>query len=351
MGEGIKTRRVKIEPYVPVFDNIPADTNFTFIANSINTTQRIFDIAIDNDFLYTVGDGNVSSTFLSRDVRKWHKGNLGFVGNTPVFNSGSTFGNLYTVSIDDDFIYTGGPFFSSGSQYVMRKYNKGNLTSVANTNNYGGEICSSTVDNDYLYVGGGNTTFSPIKRWHKGNLSFFDSSNNFGQPIQDIIAENDFVYAGAFGGIQKFHTSNLVFVGNTPFYSGAICSISTDNDFVYAGGTNSSAVFKYHKGNLALVGNSALIHSTTKIRIDNSFVYASRDGNAQTSRYHKGNLILVSSAVIITNTSRFGSVIGLALDDEFIYTGTSQGRVINKFDIGSEGQTRIVFNNKNYLKE
>ena len=70
----------------------------------------------------------------TQTVRKAYKTNLSTITDSPSYG-----GNIYSISIDDDYVYYG------GVQQTVRKAYKTNLSTITNSPNYGGIFIQSLL--------------------------------------------------------------------------------------------------------------------------------------------------------------------------------------------------------------
>ena len=332
----------QIIEFDPVFGNSPGDPTVLDFVDSTNAYgAAVFALAVDNDFVYVGGQ-------TSRDIKKWHKGNLVFVGNSA--NAG---GDIRGIVVESDFIYV-------GAVPKIIKYHTANLVeSINTTSNLSGvtSISNITTDNDFIYSisTNGSLGFSVIEKFHKSNLVFVDNTNAYGTTAQSIAIDNDFIYAGGAGtatenrDVKKYHKGNLAFVGNTNNYGGTIAAVAVDNDFIYAGGT-SNTIGKWHKGNLVFVDNTNSAGNAIRFMvIDNDFIYAAINVLNHAKKWYKNNLAFVE------NTSTYGARPDvIAIDDENIYVaGLNPPSDVKKYQNGKPGAVNgtIVFDGNNYIRE
>lgn len=342
MSEVKKTRRVKINPYVPVFDNLPLVpanlSNLAFVDNTVET-ERDRSVTVDGDFVYTAGR-----------YASFHKGNLAFVHN--FLRNGNPFtGN--EIQVDNNFAYMISLQIQGNR---IHKFHKNNAAFIQQTSiNWNGGGTTLAMDDDFLYTGGNagnqNSVQRVIRKFHKSNLGFIGNTNS--QVTSDKIkVDANFIYSVASGlsqgtGINKFHKGNLQFVAvNTSFKP---LAIDIDDNFIYVGGSGDYTVRKHHKSNLVLAGNTNSHNDTIfGIAVSNNFIYAGSRNNEPIKKWHAGNLVFVGETV--PDASLINAI---TVADNFIYA-VGASTTLRRYQDGTPeipAQDRIIFNENTYTKE
>jgi hypothetical protein len=267
--------------------------------NPSSGADQIWAIAADSDFIYIAGYDNSPGNSQSRiEKRRKDTGALadsfgtgGVVTNNP--SSGSD--PIYSIALDNDYIYTAGYDSASGpavsgssiinSQWRIEKRDKNTGALVVNGFGASGVVTSNpsitediafaiSADNDYLYIGGYESTPTPgrvyewrmEKRYKTTGALVIDfssdgvitetSGSGGSLPgvdrIWSIVSDSDYLYlTGAVGiagsnswRIEKLDkiTGALIpdfgknGVLSIPFSSGQAYSIVSDNYYLYIGG-------------------------------------------------------------------------------------------------------------------
>jgi hypothetical protein len=305
------------------------EANMAFINNTASYGGEIYSVAINNGFIFVGG-------FTHRTIRKYYESNLGFVANSASYG-----GEIETITINNGFVYVGGQ-----TNNTVQKFHESNLVRVGNTVSYGSMIVSITTNNGFIYAGGGdgNTT---IQKFHESNLVRVGNTVSYGAFIYSITTNNGFIYAGGYGPsfgagrISKFNESNLEFVGNTASYGGAIFSLTTNNGFIYAaGGDGNNTIQKFGESNLTRVGNTnSYGGGVQEITTNNGFIYAGGENNDTVQKFYESNLAFVG------NTPSYNGVIRtLAVNNSFIYAGGGYGsRPVFKYQ-----EAQIILDNQTF---
>jgi hypothetical protein len=226
--------------------------NLAFIAASASSGGTKFCLGIDDQFVYTGGTDNLGS------IRKYHKGNLTYIGNSSRYNiTGTTQARtINTISLYGDYLYIGGSTGGYSGDYPIEKFYKGNLVSAGQTQPvyapnsatliHGIDVTENSIYAAYRVSGGVN--IGQVERFDSNNLSFIAKSNvsNIGR-FYVVKAAGDFVYAtGDIPSqalkLHKFHTSNMAFVANSTqdTMNEFILNIATDGLYMYVAGGNNS---------------------------------------------------------------------------------------------------------------
>jgi hypothetical protein len=295
--------------------------NMAFIGATVSTGSDIYSVKVNNGFIYTGGQTNTT-------IQKYNEFNLAFVNNSQSYG-----GTIQEITINNGFIYAVGATTSS-----VRKYHESNLSFVGNTDSYGGAtLWSVTTNNGFIYAGG--QVVNQVRKYNESTLGFVGSVD-FGGGIFNITTNNGYIYVGGdLGGgingtVKRYHESNLAFVDNTVNYGARVWAVQVNNGFVYAGGHLNRTVQKFHESNLVFVGNTANYGGNIEtIKINRGFIFvggAEQSGvNRGVAKYHEGNLTLVN------NTVNYGGHINsITTNNGFIYVGGSSNRTIQKFQEG-----------------
>jgi hypothetical protein len=322
--------------------------NLAFVGNSnAYGTAEVYS-RIDNDFIYAIGDVE------SRTIKKWHKGNLAFVGASSVAYPQEP----RAIEVDDNFVYVGGiGNLSNGG--IVSKYHKGNLVFVGNSPSSGFYFYSLASDNDFVYASGMNPSFTDGVglKYHKGNLALAGNTSLIGVGTFSVAVDNDFLYIGTRAPVRvrKYHKGNLAFILESPTIlgSGQIREMHTDDNFIYVAastGSGSSVMSKRHKSNLVSVGSiSNSANQIETLAIDNDFLYVAFIlSPLDVRKHHKGNLAFIGN----TNSTQY-AIRSVNVDKDFIYVsgGGGDGGIIRKWQNGTPEINRIIFENDTYVKQ
>jgi hypothetical protein len=303
-------------------------TNMAFINSTAAYDGSVFEIAVNNGFIYVGGSSNET-------VKKFNESTLAFVGNTPSFGS-----TIRGLSISNGFIYVGG-FGTNG----VRKYGESNLSFVGNTAAYGGLIYSLTTNNGFIYAagGGGNST---VQKFNESNLVRIGNTIAYTTDIETVTTNNGFIYIGGSAltgvnrGVSKFYESNLALVGNTVNYGGSIYSVTVNNGFIYAAGTANRTVQKFNESTLVRVGNTAAYGGDIwSITTNNGFIYAGGETNQRVKKFYESNLAFVNNTVSYNDTIQ-----EVTTNNGFIYAGGAN-QIVQKFQ---EQETTITPDNQTF---
>jgi hypothetical protein len=240
----------------------------TFVNYNTGGLGGFVDIAINNGFIYVISSNPT-------EIRKYHEGNMAFVGNATGLRAGIEGG-----------IYINGGFVYSSINGVAR-WHESNLALNAHTAGYQYFINGITANNSIVYAVGANG----VQTYHQGNLSFINRNTNisgdFGA-MEDIKINNGniSVARGGGGSVVRSFESNLA-VAQT--VSGFFRGLALNNSYVFVGQTNNSTtrVRKLHQSNLGAVANTAnfSIRLVSDVFLSNNSVYFTgfSDGTAFTS--------------------------------------------------------------------
>lgn len=182
-------------------------------------------------------------------------------------------------------------------------------------------------------------SFTQAAQFNEANLAFVGNSNSYGARPFTVLADNEFVYVGVDGttAIRKWHKGNLAFSAGSISIARDI-RLAQDNDFIYAGGSTNSGdgsstkIYKLLKSNMSLnlVSSNSYGDRITSLQTDDSFVYIAGHQVRTVQKYHKGNLVFVG------NTNSFGRDIeSIAIDNDFIYAGGSVDQTVKKWHKGN----------------
>jgi hypothetical protein len=217
------------------------ESNFTTVGTSATLSTsagNITSIYVNGGFVYASMDINPQDL-----VRKFHLTNLANLGQTARYNFA-----IYNIAINNGFIYAVGAGNATAGRDI-KKYYESNLAFVNNSASYGGTIESIAINNGFIYVGG--STNLTVQKFHESNLAFVGNTPSYGTTIIGITIHNGFIYAGGFGNatanrdIKKYYESNLAFVGNSVNAEAIIRSVSSNNGFIYAGVQDLDHIKKY----------------------------------------------------------------------------------------------------------
>jgi hypothetical protein len=285
--------------------------NMAFINNTANYGGTVIAVTINNGFIYAGGPTN-------QTVQKFYESNLVRTGNTASYG-----GTITTLTTNNGFIYAGGV-----TNRTVQKFHESNLTFVNNTPNFGGDIFQVAINNGFIYVGGATDDVysnGNVKKYNESTLAFVGGTVNYGSFILSVVTNNGFIYAAGSGTnrVQKFYESNLAFVGNTVSYGGNVEKITINNGFIYVGGSTNQTVQKFNESTLAFVGNTADYGGPIlSVFTNNGFIYAGGQTNFTVKKFYESNLAFVG------NTASYGDRIRVATTNNgFIYAGGEVGTV------------------------
>jgi hypothetical protein len=163
-----------------------------------NYTGEVQAVAINNGFLY-VG-GFRSTTGVNRGVSKYHESNLVLVGNTVNYAESSVAGNIFSIAINNGFLYVGGD-----EANIVQKFNESTLALVGQTSSFGQPLNSVSISNGFIYVGGRSQR---IGKYYEGNLAFVaniaEANIYLGDPITQIHNNDGFFYVVGKERIFKY---------------------------------------------------------------------------------------------------------------------------------------------------
>lgn len=247
--------------------------------------------------LYVAGkDGKVSSFW---------KTNL----TTNGISSGYGSGLIYTIAIDDTYLYAGG---GQGPNTVYQ-YWRSNLTKKAESSSYGAEIFKIIANGDFLYVGG---SAGDIKQYRKSDLANTGVSGWFGAYIRYMISDGTYIYAvGMSGQVIKYTMPSLTVAAESTDYEDQLWEVATDGTYVYAAG-ESGCIIKYQASDLTKVGQTITTGGNVRgLTVDNQFVYAGGDTQA-VYQFWKSNLTLRC-----VSENYGGHILELFTDGVYLYVG------------------------------
>jgi hypothetical protein len=232
----------------------------------------IYAIAVDDSYVYVSGT-------TTQTVKKFNKTNLSQVAESESYG-----GHMRAIAVDDNYVYVGG--FTS---QTVKKINKTNLSLVAMSASYGGNIYALAQDDNYIYVGGDDT--QKVYKLNKSNLSKVAESANYGGPIYAIAVDDSYVYVGGRGEprtVKKLKKSDLSQVAESADYGGEMRAIAVDDSYVYVSGTTTQTVKKFNKTNLSQVAESANYGGEMRaIAVDDNYIYVGGDDTQTVKKLNK----------------------------------------------------------------
>jgi hypothetical protein len=175
----------------------------------------------NNGVAYMAGIENFSSYF----------GRIARFGTTAISVFSSNIGNPYDLNAANNFIYSMGEdlptYFSS-----IRKFHEGNLTFVGNSANLGFKGLGIAVSDGFIYVGVNSST---VRKYHEANYAFVANTPVIFSNISPrVVVKNNFIYAFANIFCKIYHTSNMAFFSNGPFLGSEFSpTFLVDNDNLY----------------------------------------------------------------------------------------------------------------------
>lgn len=223
---------------------------------------------------------------------------------------------------DENYLYICGEY-----NYVY-KLNKSDLGRVVQSPYFIKNKCI-TLDDNYIYTGTSNGNGSKIYKLNKSDLSIVLNSVNLPSAPSAICADDNYLYVCVGSKVYIFNKMDLSLVTSTINTGDLAFSIVVDNNFFYVGcyGTSSAGGYikKYDKTTYALLFTSeSHLYSVSGLAMDNKFLYAGTT-NGKLVKLDKNDLTTKLSASDTTNSP----INDLVMDGNYLYT--SQGGSIGKY--------------------
>jgi hypothetical protein len=214
-------------------------SNMTKKAETESYGDTIRALAVDSEYVYAAGD-------TTNKVFQFYKSNMTKKAETESYG-----GTIFAIAVDDEYVYAGGT-----STNRVYQYYKSNMTKKAES------VATSTiyaivVDSSFIYSAGSSFR---IHKYQKTDLSTVAQTPSQGAMILTLAQDDDYVYAaGRFTSqnIIKFDKSDLGFIASSPSYGGFIESIAAYDGFVYAGGRVTQTVRQYDSFDMSYVGQTS----------------------------------------------------------------------------------------------
>jgi hypothetical protein len=296
--------------------------------NKTGTYGEIYAIASDDEFIYVGGD-------TPNTIRKYWVENMSY---TEVASS-SYGGTIYSIKIDDTHVYVGG-----STTNKVRKYLKSDLSFVSETVSYGGTINSISIDNTHIYVAGSTT--NRVRKYLKSTMAYVSETSTYGNTIYEIVTDDDYVYAGGDGTIgnrvvKQYWKTNMTLKAQSADYGGSIRSIAVDDLYVYAGGISNQRVKQYWKSNMTLKSESPSYGGIIwSIVVDKLYVYAGGASTRTIRQYRKSDMQYTD----LQTENYLGTIRSIELDENFIYAGGLSNQKVSQYHAYPEKKPSQIYN-------
>jgi hypothetical protein len=291
--------------------------NMAFVDNSPSFGGAVFAMAINNGFIYAIGDGDGT-------IKKYHESNLGFVGNTVNMGAG---GN--GIVIHNGRIYASRPNLN-----IVQTFNESTLNRAGNSASFGTGSCIATLrtDNDlFLYAGiRGSTANIRIVRVLLSNLGLLTNivvgAANTNEKRFEI--KDSYIYTSPDASpyrIQAYSAYTNAVVINSADIPNFLDQLGVNNGFVY--GLKSGELQKYNQNNLTFVENVAVtsfgsnVANLSNIAFNGGFVYILSNSSGAIRKYYENNLTYVGAFEV------GGAGRAFAINNGYIYTGKDDGLI------------------------
>ena len=280
-------------------------------------------IVSDNTYIYAAG----AST---NTIRKYNKSDLSLVAESPSYG-----GTIYALASDDTYIYAGGD-----TTNTVRRYYKSDLSYTnTQTASYGGAIRALVVDNTYIYAAGATT--NTIRKYNKSDLSYTNTQTaSYGSTIRGLTSDDNYIYAAGqtTNKVRKYNKSDLSLVAESASYGGHIYALTSDADYIYAAGGTIYTICKYNKSDLSLVAESPSYGSyILALTSDDTYIYAGGDTTQTVRRYNK----LDMSYTGLQSASYGGTIYTLASNADYIYAAGATTQTVRKYNKSDMSYTNL----------
>jgi hypothetical protein len=213
-------------------------SNMTKKAETESYEDTIRALAVDSDYVYAAGS-------TTNKVFQYYKSNMTKKAETESYG-----GTIFAIAVDDEYVYAGGTSTNKVYQYYKSNMTKKAESAATDT------IYAIVVDSSFIYSAGSSFR---IHKYQKTDLSTVAQTPSQGAMILTLSQDDNHVYAAGWfpsQNIRKFDKSDLGFIAESPSYGGVIESIATDDNFVYAGGRTTQTVRQYDSSDMSYVGQT-----------------------------------------------------------------------------------------------
>jgi hypothetical protein len=248
---------------------------------------------------------------------------FGVIATSPSYG-----GDIFAMDADSTYIYIGG-----ATTRKVRKVLKTDLSTVAETANYGGNIFRvEAQDPTYFYYLGGSTAFTVIKA-RKSDMATVNTSANFGAALYGLARDSTHVYVGRLDGqITKLLATDLSTVAtSTTANDSSLYGLALDSTYVYTGGSGSASgqkIFKYDKATLTKQAESSVVNKVRQLIYDGSYLYCCGGYDGVLYKIDPSDMSIVASV-----TTPESQLQALDYDSEYVYCGYTYLSKYRKSDL------------------
>jgi parallel beta-helix repeat protein len=252
-------------------------SNMTYISQTASYGGQVNDIALDDTYVYAVGDGPAQKVY-----QYWKSNMTKKSESTNCTNMSS----LSAVAVDDEYVYSDSFWPMYVYQCRVYQFWKSNMTKRAESYDCGNGIIDISLDDNYVYF---IYSFGRVVQCWKTNMSTRAVSGIYSMDtgIQTLNKNNDddYVYAAGYGSsrsVNQYWKSNLSIRTASESFGGwsdgfDIGCLDVDDDYVYGGGSE-NYVNQYWKSNMTKRDQTVSVDNLKALTVDDDYLYIA-DGN------------------------------------------------------------------------
>ncbi len=222
--------------------------------------------------------------------------------------------SVLDIVVDDTFIY------SSSIDNTVRVWRKGSWKLVSKLM-YVFSVLALSIDDQYIYSGSDKIVYVTEKR------SWEEVAKLYGHmfSIFTITSDNNYIYSGAGDGIIRvWRKKDWKLKNNLKFHSSRIYALAVDKKYIFSGSDDCSlCIWKKEKisSNINPIKVIDFKYPIRAIVVDDLHIYLGSGYKIHVIQKNTMN-------EIIELKNQWDTILSIAVDNDYIYSGTSDGLII-----------------------